>query len=37
VPLAVVGLGVALAVTAADGQILATVHALTERIVKLLA
>jgi Zn-dependent protease with chaperone function len=37
VPMGLVGLGVALAVTAADWQILATVQALTERIVKLLA
>jgi Zn-dependent protease with chaperone function len=36
VPTGIVGLAVALAVTAADWQILATVHALTERIVKLL-
>jgi Peptidase family M48 len=37
VPLGLVGLGLALAAASADRQILATVHALTERIVKLLA
>lgn len=36
-PMGILALGVALAAAAADWQILATVHALTERIVRLLA